>query len=142
MNSSDEDEEGETLHYHVTDYHFEDENGQPISFAALPMWDEEEENHCRRRVQVYLGGSADNGLQKIHKLVVAWKFDLSHVQPEILVFSKEKSWLTLQKPRNSYLPTIAVTLVTLRWLHFLKRNPEASRDAIRNHLQKFTRSSL
>ncbi|KAM4093044.1 hypothetical protein ACB094_06G085900 [Castanea mollissima] len=101
------DEESEIVAEFVTNYDFIDHVGNPVSFSVLPLqWSE------------------------------AWRFQLSYVQPEICVLSKEKSWITLQKPRKAFENTIRTILVTVHWLHFVKKNPEASAKSLRNHLMK------
>ncbi|XVF21075.1 hypothetical protein REPUB_Repub12eG0059400 [Reevesia pubescens] len=135
MSSSDE--EGEILpEIHVSEYAFVDQDGAPISFAVLPLQWSENEFIGDLKTQVFLYGDADNGLQKIYKQVVAWKFELSHALPEISVLSKNKKWVTLLKPRKSFGSTIRTILITIHWMHFSKLNTEASAKSVWNHLRK------
>ncbi|XP_060672411.1 protein ENHANCED DOWNY MILDEW 2 isoform X2 [Ziziphus jujuba] len=134
MDSSDE--EGEIVPDRVTDYHFISDKEEPISFTVLPLqWSEDESLDDVDR-PVYLRGVADDGIQKVYKRVIAWRFELSFVQPEISVLSKDNKWLTLQKPRKSFENIIRTTLVTIHLLHFVKKNPDASWKSICAYLFK------
>ncbi|KAF8391638.1 hypothetical protein HHK36_023944 [Tetracentron sinense] len=130
------DEEGEIVPRSVTNYHFVDDKDEPISFSILPI----EWSGCDRpdgmKLQIFLHGAADSGLQKIYKQVTAWKFELSDEQPEISVLSKENKWIKLQKPRKSFEDTIRTILITLHCLHFVKKNPETSGKSLWDHLRK------
>ncbi|KAL6975644.1 hypothetical protein U1Q18_024439 [Sarracenia purpurea var. burkii] len=130
------DEEGEIVPDYVTNYHFVDYKEEPISFSTLPLRWSEDELLNGLSTQVFLRGSADSGLQHIYKKVIEWKFELSNVFPEIYVLSKDKTWIKLQKPRKSFENTIRTILITVHCLHFMKKNPEASRNAVWNHLLK------
>uniref|UniRef100_A0A2N9HZ60 Zinc finger PHD-type domain-containing protein n=1 Tax=Fagus sylvatica TaxID=28930 RepID=A0A2N9HZ60_FAGSY len=110
--------------------------GDPVSFSILPLQWSEGDIIGDLETQVFLRGNGDDGLQRIYKLVVAWKFELSYVQPEICVLSKEKSWITLQKPWKIFKKTIRTILVTVHWLHFIKKNSEASKKSLWKHLMK------
>ncbi|XWS75837.1 hypothetical protein CRYUN_Cryun01aG0126300 [Craigia yunnanensis] len=135
MSSSDE--EGQILpEINVSEYDFVDKNGVPISFAILPLQWSENEVIGDLKTHIFLHGDADNGLWKIYKEVVAWKFELSYVLPEILVLSENKKWMTLRKPRKSFVSTIRTILITIHWMHFMKKNTEASAKSVWNHLQK------
>ncbi|XP_052480104.1 protein ENHANCED DOWNY MILDEW 2 isoform X7 [Gossypium raimondii] len=134
MSSSDE--EGEFApEIHVSEYVFVDQNGEPISFSVLPLQWNENEVIGNSKAQVFLEGVADDGRLKIYQQVVAWRFDLSYALPEILVFSKNKKWMTLQKPRKSFVSTIRTILITIHWMHFLKKNTETPAKSVWNHLQ-------
>ncbi|KAG4174938.1 hypothetical protein ERO13_A11G151300v2 [Gossypium hirsutum] len=134
MSSSDE--EGEfTPEIHVSEYVFVDQNGEPISFSVLPLLWNENEVIGNGKAQVFLEGVADDGRLKIYQQVVAWRFDLSYALPEILVFSKNKKRMTLQKPRKSFVSTIRTILITIHWMHFLKKNTETPAKSVWNHLQ-------
>ncbi|KAK5784291.1 protein ENHANCED DOWNY MILDEW 2-like isoform X1 [Gossypium arboreum] len=134
MSSSDE--EGEfTPEIHVSEYVFVDQNGEPISFSVLPLLWNENEVIGNSKAQVFLEGVADDGRLKIYQQVVAWMFDLSYALPEILVFSKNKKRMTLQKPRKSFVSTIRTILITIHWMHFLKKNTETPAKSVWNHLQ-------
>ncbi|KAG9453165.1 hypothetical protein H6P81_006069 [Aristolochia fimbriata] len=128
-----EDEE-ENVPQSVNNYHFIDKEGNPICFSILPLvlGDAESQNSPKK---VFLRGDTDDGLQKIYKQIIAWKV-LFAAQPEISVLSKDKYWIKLQKPRKSFENIIKAILITIHSLHFLKRNPEASARALRDHLHK------
>ncbi|OMO52936.1 Zinc finger, PHD-type [Corchorus capsularis] len=130
------DEEGEIVpDIHVTEYVLLDQNEEPISFDVLPLqWSETES--IGDLTDIFLEGKTDNGLQKIYKPVIAWKFELSFIQPEISVLSKVGRWLALQKPRKSFETTVRQVLITLHWMHFMKRNTKASAKSVWNHLQQ------
>lgn len=130
------DEESEIVAEFVTNYDFIDHLGNPVSFSVLPLQWSEGDFFGDLEKQVFVRGDGDDGLQRIYKCVIAWKFQLSYVKPEICVLSKEKSWITLQKPRKAFENTIRTILVTVHWLHFVKKNPEASAKSLWNHLMK------
>lgn len=140
MASSDDEEEA--LPLSVENYHFADHKNEPVSFSALPILWSEDEGVDNKNVQVFLHGSADNGLQKIYKPVIAWKFDLSNVKPEISVLSKENSWIKLQKPRKSFEDMIRSTLITVHCLHYVMRNPGASGKPLWDQISKNFRCCL
>ncbi|KAG2682420.1 hypothetical protein I3760_11G190500 [Carya illinoinensis] len=130
------DDEADVLPRCVSNYYFEDDEDEPISFSVLPIqWREGDIQDCVKE-QIFLHGVTDNGLRKIYKHVVAWRFDLSNMNPEILVLSKENNWIKLQKPRKSFEDIIRTIMVTVRCLHFLKKNPEASGKSLWDHLSK------
>ncbi|XP_031286415.1 protein ENHANCED DOWNY MILDEW 2-like isoform X1 [Pistacia vera] len=120
----------------VSNYHFVDERDEPISFSVLPVQWGEDEIASGNKLHIFLHGTADNGLQKIYKRVVAWKFDLTNVTPEVYVLSKEKSWIKLQKPRKSFEEIIRTILITVHCLSYAKRNPEATEKSSWDHLSK------
>ncbi|KAM0942528.1 putative [histone H3]-lysine(4) N-trimethyltransferase chromatin regulator PHD family [Dioscorea sansibarensis] len=130
------DDEQETVPYSVTGYSFIDESNAPVSFGVLPIQfdDAGEPDACD--AQVFLQGSADGGLQKIYKQVIAWKLQLEGQLPEVFVLSKDNLWIKLQKARNSYEESIRTTLVTIQVLHYLRKNPEASEKILWDHLRK------
>ena len=130
------DDEQETVPYSVTGYSFIDESNAPISFGVLPIQfdDAGEPDACD--AQVFLQGSADGGLQKIYKQVIAWKLQLEGQLPEVFVLSKDNLWIKLQKARNSYEESIRTTLVTIQVLHYLRKNPEVSEKILWDHLRK------
>lgn len=138
--SDDEVEVGQQL---VSNYYFEcegeDEKKEIISFSVLPVqWNENERTGGYKEL-IYLRGAADCGLQKIYKPVIAWKFDLTNVIPEILVLSKEKSWIKLQKPRKCYEEICRSILITVHCLSYVKRNLEATEKSIWDFLSRFFR---
>lgn len=69
------DDEGEAVPQAVSNYHFVDDKDEPISFSELPFKWEEGGGPDGRGKQIFLHGTTDNGLQKIYKQVVGWKFD-------------------------------------------------------------------
>ena len=130
------DEEGEIVPDSVTEYYFVDHIGELVSFSTLPLqWNDGEitEELC---TQIYVCGTSDDGLQQIYKKVIAWKFDISYVMPEVYVLSKEKLWVKLYRPRKSYEETIKTILITIHFLHFVKKNPSGSQDALWNQILK------
>ncbi|XP_010252648.1 PREDICTED: protein ENHANCED DOWNY MILDEW 2 isoform X2 [Nelumbo nucifera] len=129
------DDEDEVVPQSVANYHFVDAKDEPISFSVLPIqWDKDESADDIKQ-HIFLHGTAD-GLQKIYKQVTAWKFDLSHGQPEISVLTKERNWIKLQKPRKSFEDTIRTTMITVHCLHYVRKNPEASGKSVWEHLCK------
>lgn len=134
MESSDE--EGEIVPDMVTDYHFINKNEEPVSFSVLQLHWKEGEVLQEPVLPVFLCGNADDGLQKMYKRVIAWKFELFYVQPEIYVLSKDKMWIKLQKPRKCYQDIIRTILVVVYVLHFVKKNPEESREVLWDYIQK------
>ncbi|XP_068634166.1 protein ENHANCED DOWNY MILDEW 2-like isoform X2 [Aristolochia californica] len=131
---SSEDEE-EIVPKSVNNYHFVDNEGEPICFSVLPLKLDDEESQEDSSKQVFLRGIADDGLQRIYKQIIAWKVQFEE-QPEISVLSKEKYWIKLQKPRKSFEDTIRAILITIRCLHFLKTNPEAPAKVLWDSLKK------
>ncbi|KAJ1399383.1 hypothetical protein SESBI_05069 [Sesbania bispinosa] len=86
--------------------------------------------------EVFLHGSADNGLHKMFKQVTTWRFDLSNVKPEISVLPKDVGWIKLQKPRKSYEDTIRTILITIHFLNHVKKNPDISAKSMWDNLSK------
>ena len=133
MDSSDE--EGEIVAKYITNYHFTNNVEEHVSFTILPLqWSKDESQGDFETPVFLLGNVDDDGLQKIHKLVKAWRFELSYAQPEIYVLYKNGSWLVLQKPRKSFEKTIRTILITIHLLHFVKKNPEASGKSVWTYL--------
>lgn len=133
-NSSDD--EGEVIPKVVDNFYFTDENQEPISFTVLPIDWGGDENKYGPKEQVFLEGTADGGLQKVYKQVVAWKLNIEEQRPVISVKIKERAWIQLQKPRKSYEEIIRGVLVAAHFLHFARRNSEASEKAHWDHLRK------
>ncbi|KAJ4725194.1 protein ENHANCED DOWNY MILDEW 2-like [Melia azedarach] len=130
------DDEAEIEPESVSNYHFVDERDEPISFSVLPIqWNEHESTGGDKR-HIFLHGFADNGLQKIHKHAIAWKFDLTNVIPDMLVLSKEKHWIKLQKPRKSFEEICRTILITVHCLSYAKRNPEATGKSVWDYLSR------
>ncbi|RYQ95027.1 hypothetical protein Ahy_B08g090007 isoform B [Arachis hypogaea] len=120
------DEEGEIIPSGVNDYWFENENDgfAPLSSLTL-LWSTSDEISCSSGTKIYLRGTADDGLQKVHKQIIGWRFELSNEeQPEISVRLKDKNWITLQRPRKCFESAFRTVLVTVSWLHAVKWNPE------------------
>ncbi|CAI8596663.1 unnamed protein product [Vicia faba] len=130
------DDEIDTQPLSVSNYHFEDDKDAPISFSVLPIQWSESESLKGKKEKVFLHGNADNGLKKIFMQVIAWRFDLSNVKPEISVLSKDGKWIKLQKPRKSYEDTIRTILITVYFMHFVKKNPETSAKSVWESLSK------
>ncbi|KAI8552941.1 hypothetical protein RHMOL_Rhmol06G0306900 [Rhododendron molle] len=129
------DDEGEAVPHTVSNYHFVDGNEEPISFSELPVqWNDVEGVDCEGK-QIFLRGTADNGLL-IYKQVTAWKFNLSDVNPEISVLSKENNWINLQKPRKSFEGIIRTILITMHFLCFVRKNPETFGGSVWDNLSK------
>ncbi|CAA7035215.1 unnamed protein product [Microthlaspi erraticum] len=132
MDSSDE--EGEIVPDYVDEYYFVDQSETPIKFCVLPIkWDGEDSADSSGE-PVFLRGITDDADESFHKLAKAWKFDLSDEHPKITVLLRGMHWITLQKPRESYEILARTTLATLKCLHFVKRNPDASTDELWNSL--------
>lgn len=130
------DEEGEIIPNCITNYHFVDRNGAPVSFSILPLqWDEDDIPGALNS-EIFLRGNADDGLQHIYKKVLAWRFELSYALPEIHVLSKDKIWIKLLKPRKSYADTIRTVLITVHFLHFVKKNPDTVGEIVWNYIGK------
>ncbi|RDY04149.1 Protein ENHANCED DOWNY MILDEW 2 [Mucuna pruriens] len=130
------DDEGEAQPLSVANYHFEDDKGDPVSFSVLPIQWTESESPVGKKMQVFLHGLADNGLQKIFMQVSAWRFDLSYVKPEISVLSKDGRWIKLEKPRKSYEDIMRTILITIHFLSYVKKNPDSSAKSVWDNLSK------
>ncbi|XP_021757985.1 protein ENHANCED DOWNY MILDEW 2-like isoform X1 [Chenopodium quinoa] len=128
------DDEMEELPESVTNYYFIDDGEEPISFSVLPVNWNSSETEQGPGSPIYVRGNADGGLDKIFKPVKAWKFDCSGVKPEISVLSKDNNWIKLQKPRQSYEEYIRTVLITVNFLHVVKRKPEWTWTRVRNKL--------
>lgn len=133
--ASSDDEEVVVVPQSVTNYHFVDQDGAPISFSTLPiiMDDEKAEDPIH---QVSIRGTVDGGLQSIFKDVVAWKLRLDDDGPDVSVLSKDNKWIKLEKPKKSYEDCIKTTLIMIHLLHFSKNNPEASIKSFWQHLRQ------
>jgi hypothetical protein len=125
----------------VSNYHLEDNDDEPVSFTVLPIqWSDSKvskSDHAKKKQgQIFLHGAADNGLQKIFMQVIAWKFDLSGLKPEVSLLSKDRRWIKLQKPRKSFLDTVRTVLITLYFLHCVKKKPRLSVESFWRNLCK------
>ncbi|KAL0875351.1 hypothetical protein Bca101_025056 [Brassica carinata] len=132
----DDDEEEDCVPQSATNYYFEDDDKEPVSFACLPIQWSDKEKVDGSAAGLYLRGTSDDGLLPLHKLVKAWRFDLSNFSPEISVLTKDNIWIKLEKPRKSYAELIRTVLVTVHSLKFLGRNPQASDKSLWEHLSK------
>ncbi|KAF2303808.1 hypothetical protein GH714_023525 [Hevea brasiliensis] len=131
------DDEADVGPQSVSNYYFVDDEDAPTSFSVLPLqWSKSESVNEKKKQQMFLHGSVDNGLQTIHKEVTAWKFDLLNEIPDISVLTKENNWIKLEKPRKSFEEIIRTVLITVHCLHFARRNPEASGKSVWDHLCK------
>ncbi|KAK7333425.1 hypothetical protein VNO80_30197 [Phaseolus coccineus] len=130
------DDEGEAQLLSVSNYYFEDDKDVPVCFSVLPIRWSESESPVGKKIQVFLRGFADNGLQKVFVQVVAWRFDLSCVRPEISVLSKDGRWIKLEKPRKSYEETIRTILITIHFMSYAKRNPDSSAKSAWDNMSK------
>lgn len=133
------DDETENVPQFVSNYYFLDDKDDPVSFSILPLQWNEDEQLDSKHVQVFLKGDAGNSIEKIHKHVIGWKFDLSNVKPEVLVLTKERNWIRLLKPRKSFEDTIRSVLITVHCLHFVRRNPETHARDLWDHMSKVFR---
>ncbi|KZV40758.1 hypothetical protein F511_30321 [Dorcoceras hygrometricum] len=131
------DDEGETI-CNVSEYDFISGKDESISFTELPIaWNKTGTSPFRSlhgKQQIFLQGKTDNGLRKIYKPVIAWKFDLSYEKPEISVLSKDGNWINLLKPRHAFMVIIRSILITVNLLHFAKWKPQGSLKALWDHL--------
>jgi hypothetical protein len=130
------DDEGDTVPQAVSNYHFVNDKDEPITFAELPVNWNNQKTPDEDDKQIFLYGTADNGLQKVYKQVTAWKYDLSNAKPEILVLSKENNWIGLLKPRKSFEDMIRTILITVHCLHYLRKNPEVLEKALFDYLSR------
>ncbi|RDX86204.1 Protein ENHANCED DOWNY MILDEW 2, partial [Mucuna pruriens] len=130
------DEEGEIVPDLVNSYWFENEKEEFVSLSSLTLLWSISEFECDLGTKVFLRGTTDDGLQKIYKQIIGWRFGLPYEQPEILVLSKDKNWITLQRPRKCFESTIRTILVTVYCLHFVKWNPEEPSISIWNKMLK------
>jgi len=124
------DEEGEIVPDSVDGYWFENDKAEFVSLSSLTLLWSVNDVTCNSEAKVFLHGTTDNGLQKIHKQIIGWRFEISCEQPEISVLLREKYWMTLLKPRKCFENTIMPVLVTVYWLHCVKWKPEESRVSI------------
>ncbi|CAL9242534.1 unnamed protein product [Arabidopsis halleri] len=127
-------EEGEILPDSVDEYYFVDQSDTPVKFCDVPLNVDSTDSSGS---PVFLRGNINSGDESFSKLVKGWNFELSvdeHPKIEVLLHGM-MHWITLQSPRKSYEALIRTTLVTLQFLHFVKRNPDASSDDVWNSLQ-------
>ncbi|KAG7538033.1 Zinc finger PHD-type [Arabidopsis suecica] len=136
----DDEEEDFSVPQSASNYYFEDDDKEPVSFARLPIQWSGKEKVDGSGLGFYLRGRSDNGLLPLHKLVKAWRFDLSNFSPEISVLTKDNIWIKLEEPRKSYGELIRTVLVTLHSIQFLRRNPQASEKSLWEKLTRSLRS--
>ncbi|PWA52332.1 zinc finger, PHD-type [Artemisia annua] len=130
------DDDEEAFQDIISNYSFYDEFDEPVSFIELPIrWSNGESSYDNKN-QIYLTGTIDYGLQRLHKQVKAWKYECLKEKPEISVLSKDNVWIKLQKPRKSYESMIRTILITVHCLCFCKGRPEASSSSLWNYLYK------
>lgn len=132
----DDDEDEDFVPQSASSFYFEDDDEIPVSFALLPIQWSDKEKVDGSGAGFYLRGTSENGLLPLHKLVKAWRFDLTNFRPEISVLTKENNWIKLEKPRKSFEELIRSVLITVHSLHFLRRNPQASDKSLWEHLSK------
>ncbi|KAL2322732.1 hypothetical protein Fmac_027111 [Flemingia macrophylla] len=130
------DEEGEAPPLSAVNYHFQDDDQEPVSFSELPIQWRESESPVGKKMQVFLDGYVDNGLKKFFTQVVAWRFDLSYVRPELSVLSKDGKWIKLERPRKSYEDIIRTILITIHFLSYVKKYPDTSAKSLWDNLSK------
>ncbi|CAM0909614.1 unnamed protein product [Alopecurus aequalis] len=132
----DDDDDLEPQFNAVESYYFEEGDGDPVCFSVLPLkFDEIGEVACLgSKKKVGLRGSADNGLHRVHKEVVAWRVGLDNEQPKIWVFSSEGNWIELLKPRKCYEKTVRSILITVQMLHFVRKWPRQRKRSLFDHL--------
>lgn len=121
-----EEYESESQSISVSNYHLVDDEDNPVSFAVLPIQWNDSENSGACKEKVFLYGDADSGLLKTFMQVTAWRFDLSNVRPEVFLLAKDGRWINLQKPRKSFQEEVRTVLVTLHFLHSMKRQHQMS----------------
>lgn len=140
--SSSEDEaetEAEVQSLSVSNYHIVDDEDNPVSFAVLPIhWSDSENSEAANKGKVFIDGDTDNGLKKIFMQVTAWRFDLSNVRLEISLLSKDGRWIKLQKPRKGFQNKIRTVLITLHFLHRVKKKRQMSEISVWQDLSKDT----
>lgn len=136
------DEEGEIAPDCVTNYYMVDNKGNPTSFSSLPLrWNDNEGVVPAPTEFAFLRGSVGDGCGQIYKKVIAWKFVLSYVLPEIYVLhdSKYERWIKLHKPKRGYDSIVRTALISVHCLHFMKKNSTAtviSQEELWKHMRK------
>ncbi|KAL9255324.1 ENHANCED DOWNY MILDEW 2-like protein [Drosera capensis] len=134
VSRSDSEEEDSLLM--VSNYYFEDDNQDPVSFSVPPIqWDNNGVMISSKK-QIFLHGMINDGLDRIYKLVTAWNFDLLGPEPHVSVFSKDNKWWKLEKPRKNFRNIIRSTLITLHCLHVLKKNPDLSERSLWDRMSR------
>nr|XP_043630206.1 protein ENHANCED DOWNY MILDEW 2-like [Erigeron canadensis] len=142
--SSSEEEEGEIIPEIVTNYHFVNSQNKLISISDLPLYDHNDNVIAAAGDDspvAFLLGNTDGGLQSFYKEVIGWKYELSFVSPQFYALLKKKVWIQIDKPRKSYEFIVTSVFVVIRFLHYVKRNVEATFDEVFSHLLKVFSSS-
>ncbi|XP_074285120.1 protein ENHANCED DOWNY MILDEW 2-like [Silene latifolia] len=134
MSSSDE--EGEIFPECVTDYAFVNRAEEHVSLACLPLLLRKDEVVDNGTTQVFLSCVCDEGLRKIYKEVLGWRYEISYARPEISVLCKGSGWTKLLMPKRLYEAVLRSVLVTVHCLHFVKHNPEAAEEYMWSQLSK------
>ncbi|KAK1404999.1 putative histone-lysine N-methyltransferase chromatin regulator PHD family [Heracleum sosnowskyi] len=133
------DDEEERVPRAVTEYYFEDEGREPISFVELPLQWRDGESTGGKTKSIVLRAIVDNGKRNIYLPVTAWKFDLLDAKLKIFVLSKN-SWVKLQSPKKSYAEKfIRTILITLHVLHYCRDHSRASIKTVSDHLYQVYR---
>ncbi|KAG6494343.1 hypothetical protein ZIOFF_049367 [Zingiber officinale] len=136
MASLEDSDDEEVAPQSVANYFFVDDDESPISFSVLPLHFDDGLKQEVADNAVFLHGTTDGGLQKVYKQVIGWKLVFEDVEPKIMVLSKDKKWISLVKPRNSYYEdTIRTIMITVHLLHFLRKNPQATERSLWEHLR-------
>lgn len=135
------DEEGETVPDCVSNYCMVDNEGKPTSFSSLPLrWNDDEGERLVVPAPTgfaFLRGSVGDGCGQIHKKIIAWKFILSYVIPEIYVQdSKYERWIKLHKPKKNYESYVRTVLISVYCLHFMKKNCTSTVEELWKHIRK------
>ncbi|KAH9606626.1 hypothetical protein KSS87_013062, partial [Heliosperma pusillum] len=134
MSSSDE--EGEIFPERVTNYEFLNRAEEHVSLACLPLLSKKDAVADNGKTEVFLSCVCDEGLRKIYKEVVGWRYEISYVRPEISVLCKGRCWTKLLMPKRLYEVVHRSILITIHCLHFIKHNPEAAEEYMWSHLSK------
>ncbi|XP_030550105.2 protein ENHANCED DOWNY MILDEW 2-like [Rhodamnia argentea] len=135
--ASSSDDEADTMLEKISTYYFEDHENEPVSFAVLPArWGHGECSKDAAAETIFMHGTSDNGLRKIYREVKSWRFDLGGSIPEVWVLSKDNTCFRLDKPRRSFQDTIRTVLITLHCLHYARNHPDASGEALWEHLAR------
>ncbi|KAM7279882.1 hypothetical protein ACFE04_007016 [Oxalis oulophora] len=133
MDSSDDESDSPKS---INQYWFANEADEPVSFGVLPVKWTDNDNVDVTDHEIFVRGNADNGAMKLYKRVIAWKIDLDNSKPDIKVFTKEKTWIKLEKPRKSFEDIIRSILITVHCFAVLKRNPDTTEKSLWDHLSK------
>lgn len=82
----------------VTGYEFEDGKNQSVSFSRIPRCRIESDLDLDvtdgSNAGIHVHGTTADGLEKIYKQVIAWKYSLSSLEPQVFVMCKGKGILS------------------------------------------------